>query len=78
MTSPNSLNKEQRNKEKIVRAFSRSSKTYDKYASLQKTLAKELVETVRNLRLKPNKILDIGTGTGEAAFAFKRYSPTRG
>jgi len=55
-------------KEKIAREFSRHAETYDKFASLQNSLARELVEIIRALKISPKTILDIGTGTGEVAF----------
>jgi len=55
-------------KERIAREFSRHAGTYDKFASLQNSLAKELVNSVRAFKISPKTILDIGTGTGEVAF----------
>ncbi len=71
MSSPDSLDKS-----KIARSFSRAAKTYDKYANLQQSLAKELVDAVGSLKIKPVNILDIGTGTGEAAFLLKEAYPS--
>lgn len=59
-------------KEKIARSFSRSAVTYDKHADLQKRLAADLVRSIRSLKLKPHKILDVGTGTGEVAFLLNK------
>jgi malonyl-CoA O-methyltransferase len=55
-------------KTKIIKSFSRSAATYDKYASLQKELARDLCNAVSSLNLRPKNVLDIGTGTGEVAF----------
>lgn len=68
--SENSLDKN-----KIARSFSRYAQTYDKFAGLQKQLAKELVDTVKKLDISPNNILDIGTGTGEVAFLLQALFP---
>jgi malonyl-CoA O-methyltransferase len=55
-------------KKKIALSFSRSAENYDKFAGLQKILAKELIDGLSNVKMAPSNILDIGTGTGGAAF----------
>jgi len=62
-------------KQRIARSFSRSAGTYDAHSTLQKELAKELVELVRSLRIRPSAILDIGTGTGEVASLLNKLFP---
>lgn len=49
------------NKKLVARNFSRSSKTYDKYAQVQKHMGKKLLTYIEN---KPESILEIGCGTG--------------
>ena len=55
-------------KKKIALSFSRSAENYDKFAALQRTLSKELIESLSNVKMSPASVLDIGTGTGGAAF----------
>jgi malonyl-CoA O-methyltransferase len=62
-------------KSKIARSFTRFAETYDKFASLQKQLAIQLVDAIRSLNLSPKNILDIGTGTGEVAFLLHDFFP---
>jgi malonyl-CoA O-methyltransferase len=70
MSSPGSLDKK-----KIAKSFSRYAETYDRFANLQKSLARELVDTVKSLGISPANILDIGTGTGEVAFLLHQAYP---
>lgn len=56
------------NKEKIVRAFSRSALSYDEHSRVQKRIAAELLAIIASQKISPKKILDVGTGTGEMAF----------
>lgn len=58
-------------KKRIAKSFSRSAEHYDEFASLQKTLAGELIESISALRISPSDILDIGTGTGGVAFLLR-------
>jgi len=53
------------NKGEIIKNFSQSARDYDKHALLQKALADELFSSVP--KLNPQKILDIGCGTGYLA-----------
>ncbi|MFH1709967.1 MAG: methyltransferase domain-containing protein, partial [bacterium] len=55
-------------KKRIAKSFSRSAEHYDEFAGLQRTLAKELMESISALGISPSDILDIGTGTGGVAF----------
>jgi malonyl-CoA O-methyltransferase len=50
------------NKKIMQKHFSRKAGTYDEYASVQKNMAEELIEMVKNQN--PSEILDIGCGTG--------------
>lgn len=55
------------NKQHIARAFSRSAKTYDEVAILQRTIAQDLLNLVKKTIVFPKKqklILDLGSGTG--------------
>lgn len=59
----------------IRRSFSRASTSYDSNAFLQKRIGLELLETIKAGVIKPQRILDIGLGTGwlseELAHQFK-------
>ncbi|OIJ13061.1 malonyl-[acyl-carrier protein] O-methyltransferase BioC [Anaerobacillus alkalilacustris] len=52
-------------KKLLQRRFSRNSRTYDKYANVQKIMAKELIKTIdKEKNDKEINILEIGCGTG--------------
>ncbi len=51
----------------IRSSFSRAASSYDQYASLQRTVAERLVEAFDGLLVKPERILDLGSGTGAGA-----------
>lgn len=51
-------------KSKIAKSFSRSAKSYDQVAVLQQTVGERLVNHLELIKLKPEKILDLGSGTG--------------
>ena len=59
----------------IARSFSRASKSYDAAAEIQRIARTELLERLNNFKLKPEKILDLGAGTGAASMALKRRYP---
>ncbi|MCK5237426.1 MAG: methyltransferase domain-containing protein, partial [Deltaproteobacteria bacterium] len=50
-------------KEKIQLSFSDAAASYDKYAGLQKDIARKLTNSLKGKAL--GKVLDIGCGTGE-------------
>ena len=52
-------------------AFNRAATTYDKYAVLQKQISSNLFDRLSPVKLKPNFILDLGSGTGENNSIFK-------
>jgi len=62
-------------KRKIKRSFNTYAYTYDQSAHLQQKVAGELIERVRALKIHPDHILDIGTGTGYIALALKKLFP---
>ena len=59
-------------KSKIIRSFSKSAHTYDKHASFQKDVGNSVLKKLFKLKTRPNKIIDIGTGTGELAFSLRK------
>ena len=63
----------------LVRAaFSKAADTYDRAAVLQKEVAARLVERLDFIKLAPERIYDLGTGTGRVAGALgERYPEAR-
>lgn len=51
----------------MVRGFDRAARGYDRAAVLQRTVAERLIDRLQELRLAPERILDIGSGTGFGA-----------
>ena len=55
-------------------AFNRAAESYDNYSVLQCIAADRLIESLDQIKTKPTRILDLGSGTGYAAKIFhKRY-----
>ena len=52
-------------------AFNRAAITYDKHAVLQKQISKDLFDRLSLIKIDPNIILDLGSGTGENNSIFK-------
>jgi malonyl-CoA O-methyltransferase len=50
----------------VKRAFGRAAATYDAAAVLQREVGQRLVARLDVVRLEPQRILDVGCGTGEA------------
>jgi Methylase involved in ubiquinone/menaquinone biosynthesis len=48
----------------IARSFSQSAQTYDQVAVLQREIGNRLLERLDMIRLKPQVIADLGSGTG--------------
>jgi malonyl-CoA O-methyltransferase len=56
----------------VARAFGAASHRYDAAAQLQKDVRSELLSRAYALQLAPRVVLDLGTGTGDAAVQLKR------
>jgi len=56
----------------LARAFDRASSGYDAAATLQRAVREELFERLQYFRLEPRCVVDLGTGTGEAAVMLRR------
>lgn len=60
------------------RAFERAAKTYDQAALLQREVSQRLLERLDLVKLAPDLILDVGSGTGVASRALaQRYPEAR-
>ncbi len=62
------------NKQQARIAFARAAKSYDEAAVLQKEVNRHLLERFDYIKFTPQRILDVGCGTGFASFALhKRF-----
>ena len=59
----------------VAQAFDRASASYDAAAALQQRVRDELVSRLDELKQAPQRILDLGAGTGHATRALKRRYP---
>lgn len=65
-------------KRDVRASFDRAAADYDRVAVLQREVGARLLERLALLRMAPQRILDLGTGTGHIAHALlKRYSGAR-
>jgi malonyl-CoA O-methyltransferase len=61
-------------KAKARRSFGRAAAGYDEVAVLQQEIGRRMLERLETMRIEPQRILDIGCGTGTAtADLMKRY-----
>lgn len=59
-------------KHRARRSFERAAQDYDSVAVLQREIADRMLERLEYVRLEPQRILDLGTGTGYAIDALQR------
>jgi len=59
----------------VAEAFDRASASYDAAAALQQRVRDELIQRLAELKHSPQRILDLGAGTGHASRALKRRYP---
>lgn len=65
-------------KRSVRASFERAAADYDRVAVLQREVGARLLERLALIRMAPQRILDLGTGTGHIAHALlKRYSGAR-
>ncbi len=65
-------------KESVRQSFGHAAADYDRVAILQREVGDRLLERIGVVKLDPNRVLDLGTGTGYIARALsKRFSSAR-
>jgi len=65
-------------KTQVRRSFDRAADSYDEAAVVQRRMVDELVERLEMIKLAPERILDVGCGTGYARpYLLKRFPKAR-
>lgn len=62
-------------KKKVRAAFDAAATSYDAAAVLQQEIASRLVERLNYIRMTPNHVVDLGTGTGQCLEGLKKAYP---
>ncbi|MFQ5470515.1 MAG: malonyl-ACP O-methyltransferase BioC [Gammaproteobacteria bacterium] len=61
----------------VRQSFDRAAETYDQAAVLQREVAQNLIERLEFIKIEPQKILDVGAGTGHlTSLLNQRYKKT--
>jgi malonyl-CoA O-methyltransferase len=60
---------------RVRRSFDRASAHYDRAAVLQAQIREQLLQRLELVRLRPQVVVDAGSGTGHASLALKRRYP---
>ena len=60
---------------RVRQAFEQAAARYDEAAVLQREMAARLMQRLDYIRLDPQRVLDLGTGTGHALDALQRRYP---
>lgn len=69
---------QEKDKTRVAASFSRAAGVYDRIAEFQHTVASLLLERLDFMRIDPERIVDLGAGTGRAAAVLeKRYAKAR-
>lgn len=63
-------------KQKVAESFDRAAITYDQWATIQKNIGDNLLERLQWLKLQPEHILEVGTGTGRLSRALSQEYKT--
>jgi malonyl-CoA O-methyltransferase len=61
--------------QRVARQFSRHASTYDRYATIQRLMARDLALTARSLTCRPLEILEFGCGTGRLTMLLREAFP---
>ncbi len=69
------LNPPRLDKVSVKKSFNRAAKSYDRAAILQKEVLHRLSQRLQYIRCKPERILDIGCGTGRAIDGLNKQYP---
>jgi malonyl-CoA O-methyltransferase len=65
-------------KREVRQSFGASAKTYDEHAFLQREIGDRLFERLQYIKLTPERVLDIGSGTGYATQKLReRFTETQ-
>ncbi len=56
-------------------AFSRAAASYDEVAALQREIAGRMLDRLAYINHRPELVLDVGAGTGDATYALSRLYP---
>lgn len=59
----------------LKQGFNKTAKTYDRHAKMTATVNDHLLERIKSLNLNPERILDIGAGTGSLSRALLKLYP---
>lgn len=62
-------------KKQLAKRFNRAAKTYDLYAEVPRKMAHRLVYTCQKMKIKANRILEIGCGTGYCTSLLQNLYP---
>ncbi len=62
-------------KEQVRDSFNNAADTYDGVAVLQQEVCKRLLERLEYIKIKPQVIVDLGSGTGQATLALAQQYP---
>ena len=65
----------QLDKHHVRLAFEKAAETYDKAAVVQQEIGRRNIERLEIINIKPRRVLDVGSGTGNCSFALKRRYP---
>lgn len=59
----------------LKKGFNKTAKTYDQHAELALSIGNTLIERLRDIKIKPKRILDIGAGTSNLSQSLKKLYP---
>ena len=62
-------------KSRLRKAFNRSAATYDQYARIQAVVGGDLTARIKGIALTPEKVIDIGSGTGAVTLQIAALFP---